>query len=164
MPKIRVGIIGGGFGASVHVPIFQMHEGFEVKCIASVHRGFNEASVPHLNLYSDWNRMLEAEELDLVSVVSTPAHHFPMTMEALNNGLHVLCEKPLGMNSEQTRMMMNEAARAKRKAFVNFLWRLTPVRERIKQILKNRELGSIHHIKYQGSFSRYEMLSTQPRE
>ncbi|SMF80733.1 Predicted dehydrogenase [Paenibacillus uliginis N3/975] len=163
MQKIRVGIIGGGFGASVHAPIFQMHEGFEVECIASVHRGLSEKDMPNIKQYTDWNKMLEAEELDLVSVVSAPVHHCSMTMEALKNGLHVLCEKPLGMNSDQTRLMMNEIIGTKCKGFVNFQWRLTPVRQRIKQILKNRELGSIHHMKYQGIFSGYEALATQPR-
>ena len=65
-PKIRVGIIGAGFGARVHVPIIKDHPGFEVISISSVSRSQTEDIKKETGLekvYSHWIEMLEKEEL-----------------------------------------------------------------------------------------------------
>ena len=55
--------------------------------------------------------MLDAEELDAVVILAPNIHHHPYTMAALERGLHVLCEKPLGMSSAQAREMTETAER-----------------------------------------------------
>lgn len=164
MKSISVGIIGTGFGGAVHAPIFQLHPGFEVKAIASVYRDRSESRTwQGISYYKDWRCMLESEQLDLAVVASAPVHHYEMTMLALQSGCHVLTEKPLGMDKEQTLHMLKESMRVKRRAFVNFQWRWTPIRQRIKRMLQSKELGEIQHIKYTGSFSGYNMLTNSYR-
>lgn len=164
MKSISVGIIGTGFGGAVHAPIFQLHPGFEVKAIASVYRDRSESRTwQGISYYKDWRCMLESEQLDLAVVASAPVHHYEMTMLALQSGCHVLTEKPLGMDKEQTLHMLKESIRVKRRAFVNFQWRWTPIRQRIKRMLQSKELGEIQHIKYTGSFSGYNMLTNSYR-
>ncbi|MBU5346415.1 Gfo/Idh/MocA family protein [Paenibacillus lautus] len=164
MKTLSVGIIGTGFGGTVHAPILQLHPGMEVKSIASVHRQRTEdRSWNGIPYYRNWRDMLESESLDLVSIVSAPVHHYEMTMLALQSGHHVLTEKPLGMNTGQTLQMWRESERVGRQAFVNFQWRWTPIRQRIKHMLQGKELGDIQHIKYTGSFSGYSVLSNSYR-
>lgn len=87
MKPLSVGIIGTGFGRTVHAPIFQVHPGFHVKSIASVHRQRTEDrtwnGIPY---YRNWRDMLGSEQLDLVSIVSAPVHHYEMTMLVLQSG------------------------------------------------------------------------------
>ncbi|OOC62461.1 Gfo/Idh/MocA family protein [Paenibacillus ihbetae] len=166
MNKINIGIIGTGFGAEVHAPIFRLYPGFHLKSIASVYRGRHGAtkhSLRDIAFYSNWREMLESEELDLVSIASTPAQHYDMALQALRTGHHVLIEKPLAMNAGQTLELVEEASRLERHAFVNFLWRLTPLRQRIKSMLDQRMLGRIQHIRYCGSFSGYSALAEGQR-
>ncbi|GIP24687.1 Gfo/Idh/MocA family protein [Paenibacillus sp. J22TS3] len=166
MAKIRVGVIGTGFGASVHVPIFALHEGFEVKSAASVHRGITEMKGRGLaaaTLYPDWRQMLEQENLDLVTIASAPDRHCEMALAALQQGVNILCEKPLGHSADQTRRMLHALDHSGVQGFVNFQWRLTPVRQRIKELLRQKAVGEIQHIKYQGSFSGYQSLISAPR-
>ncbi len=166
MKKIKVGIIGTGFGADVHAPIFQSHDGFEVKAITSVHRRkLNEAllDIGVNKIYTDWNEMIKKEELDLVSIASIPKLHSEMTLVSIDRNIHVLCEKPMGINSEQTLKMLEAQRASDVMGFVNFQWRLTPVRLKIKEIIRNKELGEIQYIKYQGSFSGYQSLTSQYR-
>ena len=121
MKPLSVGIIGTGFGRTVHAPIFQVHPGFHVKSIASVHRQRTEDrtwnGIPY---YRNWRDMLGSEQLDLVSIVSAPVHHYEMTMLVLQSGYHVLTEKPLGMNTEQTLQMLRESERLERKLSLIF--------------------------------------------
>jgi len=166
MNKINIGIIGTGFGAEVHAPIFRLHPGFQLKSIASVYRGRHGAtkhSLLDIAFYSNWREMLESEELGLVSIASTPAQHYDMALQGLRTGHHVLIEKPLAMNAGQTLELVEEASRLKRHAFVNFLWRLTPLRQRIKSMLDQGMLGRIQHIRYCGSFSGYSALAEGQR-
>ncbi|WP_068612806.1 Gfo/Idh/MocA family protein [Paenibacillus tuaregi] len=166
MAKIRVGIIGTGFGASVHAPIFALHEGFEVKSVASVHRGITdmtERGLAAVKLYPDWRQMLEQENLDLVTIASAPDRHCEMALAALQQGVNILCEKPLGLSADQTKSMLQGLNQSGMQGFVNFQWRLTPVRQRIKELLSQKAVGEIQHIKYQGSFSGYQSLVFAPR-
>ncbi|MBD8499001.1 Gfo/Idh/MocA family protein [Paenibacillus arenosi] len=166
MKQIRVGIVGTGFGASVHAPILQLHEGFDVKAIASMYRGKVQdvqRSTGIQRVYTDWRGMIDQEELDLVVVASAPPNHHDMTMVALRKGLHVLCEKPLGMNAVETKAMLEQQQLSDVRGFVHFQWRLAPVRQAIKQVIQSGKLGRILHMKYQGSFSGYSMLTNQSR-
>lgn len=166
MKKYQVGIIGTGFGADVHAPIFKLHPGFDVKAIASVYRGKSSKLLREIelnNIYLNWNEMLEKENLDLIVVASTPYHHYDMTLSSIQKGHHVLCEKPMGMNTSQTLIMFEEQRKSKVLGFINFQWRMTPVRKKIKELLNKKELGEIQYIKYQGSFSGYDNLSSHYR-
>lgn len=166
MHKIRVGIVGTGFGAVVHAPIFRLHPGFEVRGLASVHRGIQKRSFESsdgLAVYDNWIRLLNEEELDLVSVASAPVLHSEMALAAIRKGLHVLCEKPLGMNANETSILLKESQKKGVRGYVNFQWRMLPIRRKIKQIIESGELGAVRHIKYQGSFSAYEQLQNQYR-
>lgn len=166
MKKLRVGIIGTGFGASVHAPILKLHEGFEVVALASVHRELKQEDVSHLRigkLYQDWRQMLEAEQLDLVSVASIPALHKEMALAAIDRRMNVWCEKPLGMHARETLEMLAAEKKNERRGFVHFQWRLTPVRRKVRELLALQVLGQIQHVKFQGSFSGYALLTTSRR-
>ncbi|KKO51826.1 oxidoreductase [Paenibacillus sp. DMB20] len=166
MQNIKIGIVGTGFGAEVHAPIFSLHPGFEVRGIASVHRGIRKRSFKSLDglaVYDDWIRLLNDEELDLITIASAPMLHSEMALTAIRKGLHVLCEKPLGMNADETSMMLKELGEKGVHGYVNFQWRMLPIRRKIKQIIENGELGAVRHIKYQGSFSANQQLQNQYR-
>lgn len=166
MRRIRVGIIGTGFGAQIHAPMFHLHPGYELRCLASVHRGIDNLSLNYLKdvaRYDDWLDMIQKEELDLLSIVSLPAYHCDMTLAAARAGLNILCEKPMAMNSYETLRMVQEIKKSGTCGYVNFLWRLLPVRLKIKQIIQKGKLGRIQHIKYYGSFSGFRQLNQNYR-
>lgn len=150
--RIRVGIIGTGFGARMHAPLMKHHEGFEVVAIASVYRGNHseiEQSTGIKNIYTNWQQMLQQEELDLVSVVSNPLHHHEMVLKSFEHGSHVLCEKPMAMEATQSEEMIDAKNRANRKGFINHEFRFLPARLKVKEIIDSGKLGKLLHINYQ---------------
>lgn len=152
--KIRVGIIGTGFGAKMHAPLMRHHEGYEVVAISSVYRGNRseiEQSTGIKNIYMNWQEMLHQEELDLVSVVSNPLHHHEMVLKTFEHGAHLLCEKPMAMNATQAQEMINARDRAGRMGFVNHEFRFFPARLKVKEIIDSGKLGKILHINYQNN-------------
>ncbi|WP_209121060.1 Gfo/Idh/MocA family protein [Alkalihalobacillus sp. BA299] len=164
--KIRVGIIGTGFGAKVHAPIMQNHPDFEVVSISSVHRGsLNEVKgETGINaVYDDWRKMLERESLDLLSVASAPYLHFDMVMEGLKRNLHIYCEKPMAFDANQSKEMLEFKNQAGLFGFINFEFRFLPARQKIKEILASGQLGEILHIHYKSNFNGYKRLKNNKR-
>ncbi|MCS1351091.1 Gfo/Idh/MocA family protein [Mechercharimyces sp. CAU 1602] len=157
MEKLRVGIIGTGFGAQVHVPVFQSHPGFEVRAISSVYRlqhglntetGLKDVYREGIKVYTDWKKMMESEQLDLVTIVSNPSHHYEMTLAAIEMGYHVLCEKPMALHSQQSQEMIDALTKQQRVGAINFEFRTLPARKKVKEIIEEQRLGKILHSNY----------------
>lgn len=126
---LRVGVVGVGIGVH-YAEAFGRVDGAEVVALcASSERNLLPAAerlaVPAV--YTDFDEMLVREQLD-VAAIATPNHlHHPMTLAALRAGAHVLCDKPLAMNAEQAREMLEEAEDRGRRTIVPFWWRFLPV-------------------------------------
>ncbi|WP_078547840.1 Gfo/Idh/MocA family protein [Litchfieldia alkalitelluris] len=166
MNKIRVGIIGTGFGAKVHAPMMNFHDGFEVKAIASVSRGnvedvSKESGVE--NIYTDWKLMLEQEDLELVVVASAVHLHKEMVLAAYAKGVHVLCEKPMALDKNETREMISAKEQAGKLGLINHEFRFLPARTKVKEIIDSGSLGDILHIRYECSFASYSSLTSRSR-
>jgi predicted dehydrogenase len=164
--RIKVGVIGTGFGAKVHTPIMQIHPGFEVVAIASVHRGNvedvkRETGIP--TVYSDWREMLQNEPLDLVSVASAPYLHADMVLESLKQKIHVLCEKPMAFDANQSAEMVALKNKSELIGLINFEFRFLPARMKVKEILSSGKLGEILHVHYKCNYNSYLSLSTNHR-
>ncbi|WP_158651446.1 Gfo/Idh/MocA family protein [Mesobacillus jeotgali] len=166
MEKFRVGIIGTGFGAKVHAPLMDHHEGFEVVAISSVSRGniveAQKASGIE-NVYTDWREMIEKETLDLVVVASAVHLHKEMVAAAFKKGVHVVCEKPMAMDVAETEEMITERDKAGKLGLINHEFRFLPVRMKIKEIMESGKLGGILHVRYECSFANYNGLISKPR-
>mgnify|MGYP006417767367 CR=1 FL=1 len=166
MEKFRAGIIGTGFGAKVHAPMMDHHEGFEVVAVSSVSRGNVEEARKASgieNIYTDWRQMLEQETLDLVVVASAVHLHKEMVKAAFEKGVHVVCEKPMALDVSETEEMMTERDKAGRLGLINHEFRFLPARTKVKEIMENGKLGEILHVRYQCSFASYTGLISKPR-
>lgn len=164
--KIKVGIIGTGFGAKVHAPIMNSHPGFEVTAISSVHRGNLDEIRKDTgvnSVYSDWKEMLEQEDLDLVSVASAPYLHHDMVLEVLKRKLHILCEKPMAFDASQSSTMLELQKGAGVHGFINFEFRFLPARQKVKEILASGKLGEIMHVQYSCNYNAYTSLTSNFR-
>ena len=114
MTKLKWGMIGGGEGSQIG-PAHRLGSGldslFEFSAGALDHRPENGIDYgKRLGLgdraYGGWQEMLEAEKkrddrVDLVTVATPNSTHFEITKAFLENGFHVLCEKPMTMTVEE---------------------------------------------------------------
>jgi predicted dehydrogenase len=147
---IKVGIIGASrFAELGHISGYKSHEGVEIVAICSRTRPKAEEmakrhGIPHV--FTDYKDLLKSEEIDVVSVVTPNYLHYPMTMEAIEAGKHVICEKPLGMGYAQTREMYERAESKGLKNMVGFTWRFTPIALKMSELVKEGYLGRIFHI------------------
>jgi predicted dehydrogenase len=147
--QVNVGIIGTSWWADlIFLPIFSGYERANLAAICG--RNQNRAtematkySVPQT--FTDYRQMIDEGNLDAV-VVSTPDDtHYEMIMAALDAGLHVLCEKPVALNTAHAKEMCEKAESAGVKHMVLYTWHWLPVMQRMKQLVDTGYIGSAYH-------------------
>jgi predicted dehydrogenase len=144
---IRVGLIGTGFGASLHLSALRDNRDFETVAICSrrperARAAAIDHGIPaHL---SDYRELARDRDIDAIIVASPPHLHHPMAIAALEAGKHVLCEKPMARNLAEARDMQRIAERVGTVAMVNNQLRFLPVRARIRELIGEGYIGEPH--------------------
>lgn len=144
MKRVRVAILGTGFGRLVQAPGFQRHPGFELVAIAGrdpekTRRIAAELGIPAA--HADWRELLAREQPELVSIVTPPAFHHPMMLAALAAGAHVHCEKPTALHRWQAVEMRDAARAAGRVAGINHEFRFLPARRQARELVRQGAIG-----------------------
>jgi len=150
--RVRVGMIGTSWWAEgYHLPILQTHPGAEIVAVCGRSRERAEAIAGQFHipsLYTDYREMYEKAELDAVVIAGPDDLHYPMTMAALDRGLHVICEKPLATAATGAEEMYRRAEAAKVKHMVNFTLRWLPTHQFLFQLIQEGFLGRIYHVNF----------------
>ncbi|MGI8493723.1 MAG: Gfo/Idh/MocA family protein [Pyrinomonadaceae bacterium] len=149
--KIGIGIIGSGFARKVQIPAFLECENVEIISIASGHlenaeSAAKEFSIGHFT--DDWRETVSREDVDLICITTPPDTHREMTLAAIENGRHVLCEKPMAMNSEEAREMTEKAKEKGVLALIDHELRFQDGRQKAFQMLREGAIGKVRHAKY----------------
>jgi len=89
------------------------------------------------------------EELDLVSITLPTFMHADFTVQALEAGLHVLCEKPMALSLEECRLMMKEAEKSGKKLQIGHCIRFWPEYVKTKEIIDSGRYGKVKAAAFQ---------------
>ncbi len=144
--KLRVGVIGVGMGRQ-HVKRYQESDRCEVVALCDIDEARLAGVAEMLDVpqtYTDAQKMLDAAKLDVVSVATPNTLHHPLTMMALDAGLHVLCEKPMAMNAAQAKEMVDKAKTKQRKLAIHYNHRMQPSVQFLKRYAASGEMGEIY--------------------
>ncbi|HUR97236.1 MAG TPA: Gfo/Idh/MocA family oxidoreductase [Pyrinomonadaceae bacterium] len=147
---VRIGIIGTGFARKVQIPSFQLCEGAEVVSIASASLTNAKATAEEFGIdhfTADWRETISRDDVDLVCITTPPKFHREMTLAAIQNGKHLLCEKPMAMNAEEAREMTEAARGAGVLALIDHELRFQPGRLRAYEMIREGLIGKIRHAK-----------------
>lgn len=149
MAKLRIGIIGsGGIAQGSHMTGYSaIPDLCEIvatcdKDISRAEEAAEKFSIPAT--YTDYREMIAKENLDAVSVATPNKFHKQPTVDALKAGLHVLCEKPLGMNADECREMCAAARDNKRILQVGLQSRFTGSSKWLKSYIDSGYMGDIY--------------------
>ena len=148
--KIRVGIIGVGNIAESHIYGYLRNPDVELYAFCDIDSDrlqYMGKKYGVTRLYTDHNEMLKLEELDAVSVCVWNCSHARCTIDALNAGKHVLCEKPMAMNSDQAIEMKEAADRNGKLLMIGFVRRHGNDCRILKEFIDTDYLGEIYYAK-----------------
>lgn len=143
---LRVGVAGLGFGAAVHVPALQEIPDVEVIGIAGRSREHAEPVAKRLNVPRACGSVEELLDLspDAVTLALPPLQSAAAVRSAIGRGIPVLCEKPLGTNSDEA-FMLAQMANGLTTA-MDFQFSELETFIRLKEIVEKGVLGKPRHV------------------
>jgi predicted dehydrogenase len=151
---IGIGIIGsGGIAQAAHMPGYAAYpELCRIVAVADIHpevakTAAEKFNVPHV--FTDYRDLLKLKEVDAVSVCTPNYLHKQPTIDALEAGKHVLVEKPMAMNAQEGREMLEAAKRTGKKLQVALNMRFSTGVRTIKRFIDAGKLGEIYYARAQ---------------
>ena len=152
--KVKIGIIGTGWIAANHIAEYLKMPDVEVVALADLVPGKAEAFGKkygcEARCYLSGHEMLEAEELDGVSICTYNTQHAPGTIDALEHGVNVMLEKPFTVTLDEAIEIMRAEKKSGKILTIGFQPRLSENMQMIKKIVDSGELGKVYYIQTGG--------------
>lgn len=158
--SLGVAVIGAGMAGKAHADAYRSAAtvyastlpAIRTVAIADLNEPLGTAAAARFGYErweNDWRAVVEADDVDVISVVVANSLHREIVEAALAAGKHVLCEKPLADHLEDAEAMA-EAGRAARERGVisstGFLYRRSPGLSAIREYIANGVLGRVYHV------------------
>ncbi|NLK07355.1 MAG: Gfo/Idh/MocA family oxidoreductase [Firmicutes bacterium] len=151
--KVRVGLVGvGGIANGKHMPSLSKLDNVEMVAFCDIIeeravKGAKEYGTPDAKVFTDYRDLIALEDLDVVHVLTPNDAHAPITVAALEAGKHVMCEKPMAINSEQAQLMLDAAERTGKKLTIGYQGRFRAECQYLKQLCDEGDLGEVYFAK-----------------
>ena len=151
---IRVGLASYGMSGTVfHAPLLTAHPGFRLHTIVERTTNHSPQRYPHVTVVRSFDALLEDETLALV-VINTPDYlHYPMAMQALRAGKHVVVEKPFTFTFAEAQTLIALAKQHNKllSVFQNRRW--DGDFQTVQRIVQSERLGQL--VAYEASYDRF---------
>ncbi|MEM6659587.1 MAG: Gfo/Idh/MocA family oxidoreductase [Pseudomonadota bacterium] len=153
MPKIGIGIVGGGYMGKAHSvamsavgAVFNtaLRPRLEMICASTA-----DTAEAYRNAYgferstSDWKVLIDDPEVQAIVIASPQSTHRQIAQAAFDRGKPVLCEKPLGASLEDSRALVEAAEAAGVINMVGFNYVRTPATQYARHLIANGEIGDV---------------------
>ncbi len=151
MDKVRIGIIGcGGIANGKHMPALKKLPQVEMVAFCDIIeekaiKAAKDFGVPGAKVFTDYKQLLEEKDIDVVHVLTPNKQHSFITVDALEAGKHVMCEKPMAINSAEAKKMLDAAHRTGKKLTIGYQSRFRPNSMYLKKMIEAGDLGDIYY-------------------
>lgn len=153
MEKLRVGIIGcGGIANGKHMPSLAKVKEVEMVAFCDLieeraEKAAKKFGVSGAKTYVDYNDLLARDDIDVVHVCTTNNTHAPITVAALQAGKHVMCEKPMAMDTAGARAMVAAQKASNKKLTIGYQGRFRAEALHLKTLADAGTFGDIYFAK-----------------
>lgn len=150
---LKAGIIGcGGIAIGKHMPALSRIPEVEMTAFFDIkpERAKEAASrfgTAGAKVYNDYRELLKDKSIDMVHICTPNKSHADITVDALEAGKHVMCEKPMAKTAADARRMVEAARRTGKKLTVGYQNRFRPDSRYLHKLCSNGELGEIYFAK-----------------
>ena len=145
---LRVGLVGANAERSwakvAHVPALAALPEFTLTAVATQRRESAEAAAQAFGAteaYDDFRQLVRSNSVDIVTVCVRVPSHLDVVMAALAAGKHVMCEWPLGRNTEEAEKMAEAARVSGVRTCIGLQGRMAPAARRARELLNRGDIG-----------------------
>lgn len=158
--RLKYGMVGGGKGAfigDVHRKAIAMDGKAELVagCFSQSYKNTLETGefwrLDKDRLYKNYEDMIKteakrAEKIDFIIIVTPNISHYPIAKLALENGIHIVCDKPLATSSRDAEELAKLAAKKDVLFCVTYAYSGFPIIKHMREMIANDELGTIRFV------------------
>lgn len=147
MGKLRVAVIGcGSIAQHRHLPEYKANKNVELVAVCDIkeERALEVAEKFGAKAYKSYEELLSGGGVDAVSVCTPNYLHAPITIAALNAGVHVLCEKPMATSKQEAEAMIAAAKESGKKLMIAHNQRFVPSHQKARKLIESGEIGRIY--------------------
>ena len=150
---VKVGIIGcGGIGTQKHMPALSKLKNVEMVAFCDIieekaKKACEEFGVEGAKYYVDYKELLKDESIEVIHVCTPNRSHSFISIDAMEAGKHVMCEKPMAKTTEEAKAMVEASKRTGKKLTVGYQNRYREDSRYLKRACENEELGEVYYAK-----------------
>lgn len=140
---MKVAVIGVGSMGKNHARVFS--EIANLVAVSDVNEDQGKAISKKFNCkyFKDYKDMVDSVELDAVSIAVPTTYHKDVALYCIEKGLHILLEKPIASNQEESMQIINAANQKNVKLLIGHIERFNPAVTALKKIMDQGELGEV---------------------
>ena len=145
MNKLKIAVIGTGLLGSFHAETFFRNPNSELIAVCDIDKEkVNKiANRFKCKAYNEFESLINTEKLDAISIATPEQIRIAPALLAIEKGLKILLEKPLGRNLEDIENLVNKIKNHNKLISVNFILHEDPRYKLMKEKIKNNEIGEI---------------------
>ncbi|MCM3217832.1 Gfo/Idh/MocA family oxidoreductase [Niallia taxi] len=147
MSTLKIGVIGcGSIAQHRHLQEYSWNKAVEIVAVCDINeeRAIEIGKEYSAKAYTDYKELLADKDIDAVSVCTPNYLHAPISIDALNAGKHVLCEKPMATSSEEAAQMIEAAKKNGKKLMIGHNQRFVKSHQKARELIKSGEVGKIY--------------------
>ncbi|MCZ7602120.1 MAG: Gfo/Idh/MocA family oxidoreductase [Melioribacteraceae bacterium] len=147
MKRIKTAVIGSGFMGGAHIEALQRIGGVDVVAIASDDKtGASELQSKYdiPKYYKDWQELMNDDEVEVIHNCTPNFLHFEINKAAIEAGKHILSEKPLTLNANESDQLLALLKRKNVVNGINFNYRFYPLVQNARVEIEKGNLGDIY--------------------
>ena len=145
MNKLKIAVIGTGLVGSFHAETFFRNPNSELIAVCDIDKEkVNKiANRFKCKAYNEFESLINTEKLDAISIATPEQIRIAPALLAIEKGLKILLEKPLGRNLKDIENLVNKIKNHNKLISVNFILHEDPRYKLMKEKIKNNEIGEI---------------------
>lgn len=139
---LRIGLVGCGGISGAHVPAWDGMDDAELVAICDI-RPEKMERYPNHKMYTDFDKMLEENEFDIIDVCLPTFLHCEFALKAMNKGINVISEKPISLKESDVDLLYSTAEKNNVKYMVAQVLRFWNEYVVLKQIYDTQKYGKL---------------------
>lgn len=147
---MKAGIVGLGKMGLLHAGILNTFDDIQIVSIAEKENfvaKYIKNALPSVNVYDDYEKMLDKEKLDIVYITTPAPSHYPMIMSCIKKEINFFAEKPLATNLVEAKKICSELKKSNIIHGVGFNVRYVDTFSKAKSLIDSNVLGKINKVK-----------------
>lgn len=149
--KIKGVVIGAGYFSQFQYEAWTRIPEVEITALCNSNQGRAKGIMDAYGInkhYKNYKEMILTEKPDFVDIITPPETHFEMCKFAADNGVHIICQKPLAPTYEESKKIVEYVASKNVRFVVHENFRFQPWHREIKKIINNDDLGELFNLNF----------------